>query len=132
MAFYQNEMPNPDLSWEETDGGNKDAFNKYMTSMNSSHDVLNKFWNNNYKGITRANTVLMYLPNVTDMTDVQKSQRAAEVKFMRAFYYFDLVQHFDGLPLVTQGNVTQVVTAFKRSSVPDVSPVAEVQNSGYY
>jgi starch-binding outer membrane protein, SusD/RagB family len=109
-----------DMTWEGTDGGNKDAFNKYLTSMNANHDVLNKFWNNNYKGITRANTVLLYLPKVTDMTDAQKAQRAAEVKFMRAFYYFDLVQHFGGLPLVTEGNVTQIVTDFKRAPVADV------------
>lgn len=109
-----------DMTWEGTDGGNKDAFNKYLTSMNPNHDVLNKFWNNNYKGITRANTVLMYLPNVADMTDAQKAQRAGEVKFMRAYYYFDLVQHFGALPLVTEGNVTQVITDFKRASVSAV------------
>ena len=109
-----------DMTWEGTDGGMKDAYNKYLTSLNPNETTLNFFWNNNYKGITRANTVLMYLPNVTDMTDAQKAQRAAEVKFMRAYYYFDLVQHFGALPLVTQGNVSQVVTDFKRSPVADV------------
>jgi hypothetical protein len=109
-----------DMTWEGTDGGNKDGFNKYLPALNPNHDVLNKFWNNNFKGITRANTVLLYLPQVTDMTDVQKAQRAAEVKFMRAYYYFDLVQHFGGLPLVTEGNVTQVITDFQRAPVADV------------
>jgi hypothetical protein len=119
-AYYCLTEYGTDMTWEGTDGGNKDAFNKYLPSMNPSHDVLNKFWNNNFKGITRANTALMYLPQVTDMTDVQKAQRAAELKFMRAYYYFDLVQHFGGLPLVTEGNVTQVVTDFKRSPVSAV------------
>lgn len=109
-----------DFVWEGTDGGNKDAFNKYMSSLNSQQDVINKFWNNNYKAITRANTALMYLPNVPDMTDAQKAQRAAELKFLRAYYYFDLVQHYGALPLVTQGNVTEVQTDFHRSPVADV------------
>ena len=109
-----------DMTWEGTDGGNKDPFNKYLSSLNSSQDVINKFWNNNFKGITRANTALMYMAQVPDMTDVQKAQRSAELKFMRAYYYFDLVQHFGGLPLVTEGNVTQVVTDFKRAPVADV------------
>ena len=109
-----------DMTWEGTDGGNKDAFNKYMSSLNPQQDVINKFWNNNFKGITRANTALMYLATVPDMTDAQKIQRAAELKFMRAYYYFDLVQHYGALPLVTQGNVTEVVTDFKRSPVTDV------------
>jgi hypothetical protein len=109
-----------DFVWEGTDGGNKDAFNKYLSSLNSQQDVINKFWNNNYKAITRANTALMYLPSVPDMTDAQKAQREAELKFLRAFYYFDLVQHFGALPLVTKGNVTEVQTDFKRSPVADV------------
>jgi len=109
-----------DLTWEGTDGGNKDAFNKYLTSLNSQQDVINKFWDNNYRGITRANTALMYLPKVTDMTDAQKAQRVAELKFMRAYLYFDLVQHYGAIPLVTEGNVTQIVTDFKRAPVADV------------
>mgnify|MGYP000695164982 FL=1 len=47
-----------DFTWEGTDGGNKDAFNKYLSGLNSQQDVINKFWNNNYKAITRANTLL--------------------------------------------------------------------------
>jgi len=119
-AYYCLTEYGTDMTWEGTDGGNKDAFNKYLPALNPNHDVLNKFWNNNYKGITRANTALMYLPQVPDMTDAQKAQRAAECKFLRAYLYYDLVQHFGGLPLVTQGNVTQVVTDFKRSPVSDV------------
>jgi len=109
-----------DFTWEGTDGGNKDAFNKYLSGLNPQQDVINKFWNNNYKGITRANTALMYMKDVPDMTDVQKTQRIAELKFMRAYYYYDLVQHYGALPLITEGNVTQVVTDFKRSPVSDV------------
>lgn len=109
-----------DFTWEGTDGGNKDAFNKYMSGLNSQQDVINKFWNNNYRAITRANTALMYMPDVTDMTDAQKTQRTAELKFLRAYYYFDLVQHYGAIPLITEGNVTQIVTDFKRASVADV------------
>ncbi len=109
-----------DFTWEGSDGGNKDPFNKYMSSLNPGQDVINKFWNNNYKGITRANTALMYMPEVTDMTEEEKSERAAELKFLRAYFYFDLVQHYGALPLVTEGNVSQVVTDFERAPVADV------------
>jgi hypothetical protein len=109
-----------DFTWEGTDGGNKDPFNKYLSSLNPQQDVINKFWNNNFKGITRANTALMYLPDVPDMTADQKTQRTAELKFLRAYYYFDLVQHYGALPLITAGNVTTVETSFQRSPVSDV------------
>jgi hypothetical protein len=39
----------------------------------------------------------MYLPTVPDMADDVKAQRIAELKFLRAFFYFDLVQHYGAL-----------------------------------
>ena len=109
-----------DFTWEGADGGNKDPFNKYQSSLNPSQDVINKFWNNNYKAITRANTALMLMPDVPDMTADQKTQRTAELQFLRAFYYFDLVQHYGAVPLVIKGNITEVITDFKRAPVKDV------------
>lgn len=54
--------------------------------------MLYDFWANAYKGINRANTALMYLPKVGDMTDAEKTAREGELRFMRAYFYFDLVQ----------------------------------------
>ena len=109
-----------DFTWEGSDGGNKDPFNKYMSSLNPGQDVINKFWNNDYKGITRANTALVYMPEVTGMTEAEKNERVAELKFLRAYFYFDLVQHYGALPLVTEGNVSQVITDFERAPVAEV------------
>lgn len=85
-AYYVLTEYGTDFTWEGSDGGHKDAFNKYMSSLNPEQDLINQFWNNNYKGITRANTALMFMPEVTDMTDEEKDQRTAELKFMRAFF----------------------------------------------
>jgi len=109
-----------DFTWEGADGGNKDPFNKYLSSLNPSQDIINKFWNNDYTAITRANTALMSMSKVPDMTADQKNQRTAELQFLRAFYYFDLVQHYGAIPLVTTGNITAVITDFKRAPVADV------------
>jgi hypothetical protein len=119
-AYYVLSEYGTDFTWEGSDGGNKDPFNKYMSSLNPGQDVINKFWNNNYKGITRANTALMYMPGVTDMAEDEKSERVAGLKFLRAYFYFDLVQHYGALPLVTEGNVSQVVTGFERAPVAAV------------
>ena len=109
-----------DYVWEGADGGNKDAFNKYSNQLNSSFGMLYEFWENAYKGITRANTALMYLPKVGDMTDAEKTAREGELRFMRAYFYFDLVQQFGRIPLLTEGNVSEIKTDFKRASVADV------------
>jgi hypothetical protein len=109
-----------DYVWEGADGGQKDAFNKYSVQMNSGAGLLYEFWENNYKGINRANTALMYLPRVTDMTEAEKTVREGELRFMRAYFYFDLVQHFGPVPLIMEGNVTEIITDFQRAPVADV------------
>lgn len=109
-----------DYVWEGADGGNKDSFNKYSNQLNSSNSLLYEFWENNYKGITRANTALMYLPKVKDMTEEEKVQREGEIRFMRAYFYFDLVQHFGKIPLLKQGNVSDIITDFKRAEVSEI------------
>lgn len=109
-----------DYVWEGADGGKKDAFNKYSAQMNSGEGLLYEFWENNYKGINRINTALLYLPKVKDMTDTEKRNREGELRFMRAYFYFDLVQHFGAIPLIIEGNVTEIITDFKRASVAEV------------
>jgi hypothetical protein len=109
-----------DYVWEGADGGQKDAFNKYSVQMNSGSSLLYEFWENNYKGINRINTALMYLPKVADMTDAEKTLREGELRFMRAYFYFDLVQHFGAIPLMTDGNVTEIITDFRRATVSEV------------
>ncbi|MDR2810936.1 MAG: RagB/SusD family nutrient uptake outer membrane protein [Tannerellaceae bacterium] len=109
-----------DYVWEGADGGQKDAFNKYSVQMNSDAGLLYDFWENNYKGINRINTALMYLPKVMDMTEADKTLREGELRFMRAYFYFDLVQHFGPIPLITDGNVTEIITDFHRAPVAEV------------
>lgn len=109
-----------DYVWEGADGGKKDAFNKYSVQMNSAENLLYEFWENNYRGINRANTALMYLPKVADMTEAEKTAREGELRFMRAYFYFDLVQHFGAIPLTLEGNVTEIMTDFPRASVAEI------------
>lgn len=118
--FYCLTEYGTDYVWEGADGGNKDAFNKYGNQLNSSNTLLYDFWANNFKGINRANTALMYLPKVSDMSESEKTEREGELRFMRAYFYFDLVQQFGRIPLLTEGNVTQIVTDFSRASVADI------------
>lgn len=118
--YYSLNEYGVDYVWEGADGGNKDAFNKYSNQLNSSFGMLYEFWENNFKGITRANTALMYLPKVADMTPEEKTAREAELRFMRAYYYFDLIQHFGRVPLLSEGNVSQIITDFPRASVADL------------
>lgn len=63
--------------------------------------VSQNVWSDHYTGITRANTVLAHMANIESFSS-QEMQDALEgqSKFMRAFYYFNLVRLFGGVPLI--------------------------------
>ncbi len=62
--------------------------------------VTNK-WSTLYEGIARANLVMQNIGNISEdeMNDELKTQYIAEAKFMRALFYFQLLDFFGGVPL---------------------------------
>ena len=59
-----------------------------------------ELWRKGFSGVFRANILLQKLPEVP-MDDQEKSRFAAEAKFLRAYFYFDLVRLFKNIPLFT-------------------------------
>ena len=59
-------------------------------------------WNHNYTGIYRANLLLEKLGQNTTLKTAYKNRITAEAKFLRAFFYFDLVRYFGKVPLITK------------------------------
>lgn len=57
-------------------------------------------WRSHYLGIARANTVLARLPGIA-MDGALKERLMLEARFLRAYYYFNLVRLFGDVPLVT-------------------------------
>ena len=66
----------------------------------SSTIVLGE-WKTAYKGIAYCNTVLENVPPI-DMDEFQKLEILGEAHFLRAYWYFNLVTTFGGVPLVTE------------------------------
>ncbi|MDR2969535.1 MAG: RagB/SusD family nutrient uptake outer membrane protein [Tannerellaceae bacterium] len=56
-------------------------------------------YNEVYNGISRVNTLIGRLDG-SELTDDQKKAVRAEALFLRAFFYYDLVTHWGGVPLV--------------------------------
>jgi hypothetical protein len=65
---------------------------------------LNGAWNNPYAGIARAN---LFLAAVQNTTFPNKASIVAEVRALRAFYYYILMDFFGGVPIVTDIAVAQ-------------------------
>lgn len=58
-------------------------------------------WGNNYTGIYRSNVLLSKLNGVPGLDAATKSRYTAEARFLRAYYYFNLVRWFKNIPLIT-------------------------------
>jgi hypothetical protein len=86
------------------------------------------FYASLYKAIQRCNVALQY----NDVTEdfAERSFRKGEVKFLRAYYYFLLVQSFGDVPLVTE-RFTSPVLEFSRTPSEEIYEfvVAEMKES---
>jgi len=70
---------------------------------NPVNDQLESTWKWMYEGINRAN----YLVENKDKVDfTRKTELYGEVHFLRAYYYFELVKIFGGVPLFTKSRLT--------------------------
>ena len=87
---------------------------------------FNSFWESHYIGITRANISLERIPEV-DLEEDIKQRLLAEASFLRAFFYFDLVRSFGGVPIVTTYTelLEPAINDKVRSSVEEVFELIE-------
>lgn len=78
-------------------------------------------WQQHYLGIGRANIVLDNLDGVTNFkSEERKKSFEGQAKFMRAFYYFNLVRMFGGVPILEHQIVFVEDTQVARASIQDV------------
>ncbi|HEX8325972.1 MAG TPA: RagB/SusD family nutrient uptake outer membrane protein [Hymenobacter sp.] len=98
-------------------------WNIYDSRLNSTDSFVDGVWTADYDGINRCNIGIAALPGIqgttTLRTDAQKAQRLGELRFLRAYYYFQLVQQFGAIPLVLQPS-EGVRLEYTRAPVPDV------------
>lgn len=64
----------------------------------TSDAAVTNFWFNLYNGIERANIFLEELDKVPGISDKNRLQYKSEARFLRAFYYFNLVQCWGDVP----------------------------------
>ncbi|MEI6948368.1 RagB/SusD family nutrient uptake outer membrane protein [Paraflavisolibacter sp. H34] len=107
-----------------SDGGVREweGVNSFQKSI-SGNSYVTEAWQSNFNAIFKANILLEQLKanGAKVITDaVLRTRLEAEAKFLRAFYYFDLVRWFGKVPVVTQPvNATEALTYERK-------PVAEV------
>lgn len=63
---------------------------------------IQNVWINNYAAIARANAALKVINNLTVDQYPLKAQRQAEMRFLRAHFYFWLVENFKNVPWIDE------------------------------
>lgn len=76
-------------------------------------------YKNVYTCISRINTILGRL-DASELTDTEKTAVKAEALFLRAYYYFDLAQHWGGVPLMLTEVTTEAEAFAAKSSTEDI------------
>lgn len=91
----------------------------YVVQANFAHSET--VWRNHYNGITRANTVLdnVALLEVFSSDAVKKSIEG-QTKFLRAYYYFNLVRLFGGVPLLVNEVKSREDAELPRATIVEV------------
>lgn len=81
-------------------GSDKDQMDAitYTATSGSVSDA----WKGNYQGVSNCNQALENIPLFKTLDNNTATQLKAEARFLRAFYYFNLVRLFGNVPLVDQ------------------------------
>jgi hypothetical protein len=109
--FFMLEMPtdqaNSGVGVSVVDQDRVDAYN-----FDPAIRHLRLWWEYSYQGINAANSVIHYVAPI-QMEEALKNRVISEAHFLRAYFYFDLVRLFGGVPLSTTPtlDVSQVKVA---------------------
>ncbi|MCB2410631.1 RagB/SusD family nutrient uptake outer membrane protein [Hymenobacter lucidus] len=97
-----------------------EPINNFQTTL-ATNPYVAEAWATNYNGIFRANTLLDQLAaNGSILAPAVRTRYEGEAKFLRAFYYFDLVRTFGRVPLIEKALVPSEVLKVPRTPVADV------------
>lgn len=115
-----------DIWTNGADGGHK-YFNFYDTSLNASSSYITDAWATWYRGINQANGVINRSADV-DMDEAKKNVWLAEVRFLRAMYYFLIVTTYgdahisleETLGVEVEANKTPQAEIYAQAIVPDL------------
>lgn len=86
------------------------GFYTYNTNLQGSEKPFNHIWTAFYKGINASNAAISRIPN-SELPEATKATRLGEIHFLRALYYYHLVETFGPLPIKLDETRTPVLEA---------------------
>jgi starch-binding outer membrane protein, SusD/RagB family len=100
LAYLYTQMPFDDFTpWLSR---STDEMVNSAQDQSSSINVNLEWWQPGYTLIRALNNMIEKLPAAPVFAEAEKAQVLGELKFMRAYTYFSLVQRYGGVPLISQ------------------------------
>jgi hypothetical protein len=116
--YIITELPTENLTQKGDAGPANFELDELRTTSNNSD--LDNIWTYMYRGVARANAVIINVPKISSMPEGARNQVAGEGHFLRALHYFNLVRMFGEVPLRTEtiADVSQIPMA--KSPLKDI------------
>lgn len=100
--------PGTDEYKSSTTGNRATSLVNYdLTGFTASNEYMSNLWSNVYTNVNTLNYMIEHVEEIpvgNEMTLAQRTQYLGEAKFMRAFFYFNLVQQFGDITVSTSFN----------------------------
>ena len=109
-------------------GGSHKMINYYDGAFNPAQTFVRDTWRDFYRGINQANAVINRSAAIEGISEEDKTLRIAEVRFLRALFYFNLVRFFGDVHLSLeetegveiQANRTPAAQIYSEAIIPDL------------
>lgn len=121
QTLWLGEMRSDNINAASDGNRDWDGINNFTPNITTVGFITNA-WKNNFNGIYNANTVLQALDSKASVIGSADLVRryTAECRFLRAFYYFQLLRLFGQVPLLSSPESASEVNTVPRSPVADV------------
>lgn len=111
---------------------NNPHINNYSANFLGTTATVTDIWDALYIGINQCNTVVERAPQVEELSDEEETRIIGEARFLRALYYFHLVQQFGNIHFTleetigvqTEANKTAPEIVYSEGIVPDLQYAA--------
>ncbi|HRO46074.1 RagB/SusD family nutrient uptake outer membrane protein [Agriterribacter sp.] len=100
--FKEMQSDNTTIDMNPSDRGGAAGWEAFeYSTVNPGNGEISNLWNRYYSALYNVNLSIEKLSASTTIDDAVKKPLDAELKFLRAFLYFDLVRYFGNVALVT-------------------------------
>lgn len=102
FAFTEMRSDNTTFQYNPGDRGDEQMESLDDFRIEAEDVPVEELWTDLYQGVLQANTVLTRIEGVEFEDDTQRSKLRAEAQFLRALYYYHLVNLWGGVPLILE------------------------------